>query len=185
MVDDVLPAITHIVNLSVQQSKFPSLYKKAKVIPLFKNGDPLRPVAILCIISKIIERVVFSQIVDYMNNNGYFHPNHHGFRANHSTTTAMIQMYDTWVQAVDKGELTGVCMLDMSAAFDVVDHDILLKKIKLYGFDQDAINWMKDYLSGRSQAVYIDGSLSSFLSSGNWGTSRVHLRSTVLYTFYK
>ena len=78
----------------------------------------------------------------------------------------MIQMYDTWVQAVDKGELAGVCMLDMSAAFDVVDHGILLNKLKLYGFDSEALKWMENYLSGRSQAVYIDGSvgsLSSFL----------------------
>ena len=78
----------------------------------------------------------------------------------------MIQMYDSWVQAVDKGDLTGVCMLDMSAAFDVVDHGILLSKLKLYGFDEMALQWMEDYLSGRSQAVYIDGSLSSFLPVG-------------------
>ena len=168
IVDDILPAVTHIVNISIQQSTFPSLYKMAKVIPLFKKDDPLlpknyRPVAILCIISKVIERVVFIQIVEYMNRNELFHPNHHGFRAHHSTTTAMVQMYDSWVQAVDKGELAGVCMLDMSAAFDVVDHEILLDKLKLYGFDKTSLKWMEDYLSGRSQAVYIDGSLSPFL----------------------
>ena len=99
-----------------------------------------------------------------MNTNNFFHPNHHGFRTHHSTSTAMIQMYDSWVQAVDKGELAGVCMLDMSAAFDVVDHGILLNKLQLYGFDDEAIMWMGGYLSGRTQAVYIDGSLSSFLA---------------------
>ena len=166
--EEILPAVTHIVNLSIQQSKFPSLYKMAKVIPLFKKDDPLspknyRPVAILCILSKVIERVVFMQIVEYMTKNSLFHPNHHGFRAHHSTTTAMIQMYDSWVQAADKGELTGVCMLDMSAAFDIVDHEILLKKMKLYGFDDKAYNWINNYLTGRTQAVYIDGSLSTFL----------------------
>ena len=98
-----------------------------------------------------------------MDSNNFFHPNHHGFRAKHSTSTAMIQMYDTWVQAVDKGELTGVCMLDMSAAFDVVDHDLLLSKLGLYGFDGRALEWMENYLSGRSQAVCIDGATSSFL----------------------
>ena len=169
MVDDILPAVTHIVNLSIQQAAFPSQYKIAKVIPLLKKDDPLepknyRPVAILCILSKVIERVIFCQIVEYMNTNNFFHPNHHGFRAHHSTSTAMIQMYDSWVQAVDKGELAGVCMLDMSAAFDVVDHGILLNKLQLYGFDDEAIMWMGGYLSGRTQAVYIDGSLSSFLA---------------------
>ena len=169
MVDDVLPAVTHIVNLSIQQAAFPSQYKIAKVIPLLKKDDPLdpknyRPVAILCILSKVIERAIFMQIVEYMNSNDLFHPNHHGFRAGHSTTTAMIQMYDSWVQAVDKGELTGVCMLDMSAAFDVVDHEILLSKLKLYGFDEKALQWVGNYLSGRIQALYIDGALSSFLA---------------------
>jgi hypothetical protein len=169
MVDDILPAVTHIVNLSIQHAAFPSLYKIAKVIPLHKKDDPLlpknyRPVAILCILSKVIERVIFLQIVEYMNCNNLFHPNHHGFRAHHSTSTAMIQMYDSWVQAVDKGELTGVCMLDMSAAFDVVDHAILLDKLKLYGFDDKSLKWMEDYLSGRTQAVYVDGALSPFLS---------------------
>ena len=62
----------------------------------------------------------------------------------------MTHMYDTWVQAVDKGDLVGVCMRDMSAAFDVVDHSILLEKLKLYWFDEGAVKWMKNYLSGRS-----------------------------------
>ena len=77
--------------------------------------------------------------------------------------SAMIQMYDTWVQAVDKGDFSGVCMLDMSAAFDVVDHEILVEKLKLHGFDEKAAMWMENYLSGRSQAVHVDGALSSFL----------------------
>ena len=97
MVDDILPAVTHIVNLSIQHAAFPSMYKIAKVIPLLKKDDPLepknyRPVAILCILSKVIERTIFIQIVEYMNTNEFFHPNHHGFRAGHSTSTAMIQM---------------------------------------------------------------------------------------------
>ena len=107
-------------------------------------------------------RSIFMQIIDYMEVNSLFHPNHHGFRSLRSTATAMLQMYDSWVQAVDKGCVTGVCMLDMSAAFDVVNHSVLLSKLALYGFDNNALEWMKDYLSGRSQAVYVDGCLSSF-----------------------
>ena len=167
MVDEIVPPVTHILNLSIQQAVFPSMYKVAKVIPLLKKGDPLeaknyRPVALLCIISKIIERAIYLQIVDYMNTNSFFHPNHHGFRSNHSTTTAMIQMYDCWVQAAEDKEITGVCMLDMSAAFDVVDHSILLDKLKLYGFDNISLAWVKNYLSGRTQSVYIDGVFSSY-----------------------
>ena len=142
---EILPAITHIVNLSIKHSVFPSFWKTAKVIPILKKGDPCepknyRPVAILPILSKILEKIISQQIIQYLNENDLFHPNHHGFRANHNTTTALIQMYDTWVESVEKGELVGVCMLDMSAAFDVVDHRILLNKMKVYGFDNTAIS---------------------------------------------
>ena len=160
MIDDILPAVTHIVNLSIQNSVFPSQYKVAKVIPLLKKDDPLepknyRPVAILPILSKVIERVIFVQIIEYMNTKEYFHPNNNGFRAHHSTSTAMIQMYDSWVQAVDKGEL-GVCMLDMLAAFDVVDHDILLSKLKLYEFDEDGLKTIS--LEEPNQFILMDPS---------------------------
>ena len=138
------------------------------MIPLLKKGDSLiaknyRPVAILPIFSKILERVIFMQIVEYMDINKLFHPNHHGFRKHHNTTTALLQMYDSWIEGVENSELVGVCMLDMSAAFDVVSHQILLDKMKLYGFKEGAINWIKSYLNNRKQCVYIDGCLSKCL----------------------
>ena len=116
--------------------------------------------AILPILSKILERVIFQQVVEYFASNDLFHPNHHGLRQHHNTCTALVQMYDGWVEAAERGDLTGVCMLDMSAAFDVVDHQLLLKKLRLYGFDQKSLGWMTSYLSGRTQSVCIDGTLS-------------------------
>ena len=168
VLDEILPAATHIVNLSLEAKEFPSSWKVAKVIPLLKKDDALdpknyRPVAILPILSKVLERVVFNQIVTYMDNHKYIHPNHHGFRANHNTCTAMLQMYDSWIDAVENDKMAGVCMLDMSAAFDIVDHELLLQKFSLYGFDENALQWINSYLSGRSQCVYIDGALSSLL----------------------
>ena len=165
---EILPSITHIVNLSITTSSFPKMYKSAKIIPLLKKGDPLdpknyRPVAILPIVSKIVERAVYLQIVEYMDLNGLLHSYHHGFRQHHNTTTALLCMYDSWIEAVDRGEYSGVCMLDMSAAFDVVSHRILLQKMTLYGFKESATSWMKSYLEDRQQCVYIDGCLSSFL----------------------
>ena len=164
--DEVTPAVTHIVNLSIGTSIFPSPWKISKVIPLHKKLDPLdpsnyRPVAILPIISKVLERIIFDQIVEYFDLNQLFHPNHHGFRAGHSTCTALLQMYDSWIEALEKDEMTGVCMLDMSAAFDVVSHRLLVDKLTLYGFDNTARSWMDSYLVGRSQCVYLDGSFSS------------------------
>ena len=86
--------------------------------------------------SKILERVVFKQVVEYVEGNGLLHPSHHGSRSRHSTSTAIIEMYDTWIDSIERGEMAGVMMIDLSAAFDLVDHPILLKK--LFEFVQSA-----------------------------------------------
>ena len=164
----ILPALTHLVNLSITSQTFPTVWKTAKIIPRYKKEDPLsppnyRPVAILPILSKILEKSIFLQIIEYMDTNQLIHPNHHGFRAAHSTTTGLIQMYDAWVEAVEHKQYTGVCFLDLSAAFDIVDHPLLLEKLKLYGFTDNSLNWMESYLSGRNQTVYIEGTQSNIL----------------------
>ena len=141
---EITPVITHIVNLSISQQAFPSMWKKAKVIPLLKKDNAMfpknyRPVSLLCVFSKVLERCVFSQMMSYFEEQDILHPFHHGFRPMHSTTTALIQMFDTWVDAFEHDEISAVIMLDMSAAFDVVDHDILLGKLKLYGLEENAL----------------------------------------------
>ena len=161
----LIPPITHIINLSIETHQFPSSWKVAKIIPLFKKGDPLnpksyRPVASLPILSKVLEKAVFLQVMDYMDSYQLLHPNHHGFRTGHSTTTCLIQLYDTWVEALDQGKYTGTCFLDLSAAFDIVDHSLLIEKLKLYGFTPGALGWVESYLKGRFQAVYIESFLS-------------------------
>ena len=166
---ELLPAITHIVNISISQAEFPLPWKISKVVPLLKKGDPLltknyRPVALLPIFSKILEKAVFLQVVKYLESNCLLNPNHHGCRQGHNTATALLQMYDQWLEEVDNDLMVGVMMVDLSAAFDMVDHSILLKKLELYGMDQQAVAWMNSYLSNRSQVVMVDGSLSPPLS---------------------
>ena len=161
-----------------------------KVIPLFKGKgcklDPknYRPVAILPILSKVLERAMFIQVLRHMDNNKYFNPSHHAYRSFHSTTTAMLQMYDTWLDALEGDDLAGVCMVDMSAAFDVVDTEILLEKLKLYGFDQNTIQWTLSYMTHRSQGVYIDGSMSSLLALEAGVPQRKYLGAYILYYFH-
>ena len=155
---EILPAVTHIINLSISTKKFPKSWKKSKIIPLHKKDDPLdpknyRPVAILPILSKVLERAVFNQFISYLDKNNLLHPNHHAYRSGHNTTTALVQMCDGWLNAVDSDKLVGACMLDMSAAFDVVDHDLLLNKLSLYGLDENSRSWVSSYLCGRSQSV--------------------------------
>ena len=92
---ELTPAITHILNLSISQRMFPSSWKLAKVVPLHKKEDPTlpknyRPVALLPILSKILEKAIFLQTVDYLETNDLLHPSHHGFRSCHNTCTALM-----------------------------------------------------------------------------------------------
>ena len=155
----ISPALTHIINLSISTSTFPRMWKHAKVIPLLKSStaDNLqpksyRPVALLPILSKVLEKVVFGQFVQYLEHNNLVHPNLHGSRAAHSTSTALIQLYDRWA---------GVLICDQSAVFDLCDHYLLVEKLKLLGMEDAAAAWVWSYLSGRRQSCFVDGKLSS------------------------
>ena len=92
-------------------------------------------------------------------------------------------MYTTWLDALDEGKMAGVCMIDMSAAFDVVDTNLLLEKLKLYGLDRNAQQWVWSYLTYRSQAVYIEGSLSGILPL-EAGVPQGSILGPVLYTIF-
>ena len=159
-----------------------------KVVLLHKKDDLLnpknyRPVGILSVLSKLLERAVFVQMIDYFEANKLLHPNHHGFWANHNTTTALLQMYDTWIEAMDRKEATGVCFLDMSAAFDMVNHSLLLKKLDLYGFDSTSSAWIESYLFERKQNVCIDGTCSS-MRSLNVGVPQGSIIGPLLYIIF-
>ena len=158
----------HIITLSIMQEKFPSSWKFAKVLPLHKKLSTLqmknyRPVAILSPLSKVLEKIIYEQVYHYFSANKIFHPNLHGYRKNRSTQTALLQMYDRWVQAASQGQVSGAVLLDLSAAFDLVSPDILLKKLEIYGLDRSFLNWIESYLTNRYQGVWIDHTMSSYL----------------------
>ena len=158
----------HIITLSIMQEKFPSSWKFAKVLPLHKKLSTLdmkncRPVAILSPLSKVLEKIIYEQVYNYFTANKIFHPNLQGYRKNRSTQTALLQMYDRWVQAASKGHVSGAVLLDLSAAFDLVSPDILLQKLEIYGLDKSFLAWIESYLTNRYQGVWIDHVMSSFL----------------------
>ena len=158
----------HIITLSIQQKKFPSGWKLSKVIPLHKKNCKMdrqnfRPVAILSPLSKILEKIVYEQIYEYFSKNKIFHPSMHGYRQHRSTQTAMLSMYDRWVTAAAGGHVSGVVLLDLSEAFDLVEPNLLIQKLRIYGLDEDYLSWVESYLTDRYQAVWIDHVLSQFL----------------------
>ena len=82
-------------------------------------------------------------MIEYLEINNLLHANHHRFRSHHNTTTALIQMYDYWIEDLERKNYSGVCLIDMSAAFDMVNKELLLKKMDLYGFDHKSIKWIQ------------------------------------------
>ena len=92
-------------------------------------------------LGKIVEYVVHSQVYLHFKENALFHSNHHGFLPNHSTATALIQLHDMLLDAAESKEFSAALLLDLSAAFDIVDHQILLEKLAIYNFDEKAIEW--------------------------------------------
>ena len=118
--EEITPAVTHIINLSISTNNFPSVYKWSKVTPLLKKNtlDPIlpssyRPVNQLVSISKIVERVVFGQLVEYLEENSLLHPNQQGGRAGHSTTSKLIQMHNQWMEDLEDGKTIAVIMVGL------------------------------------------------------------------------
>ena len=105
---------------------------------------------------KLEEYALAEQIVEHFIKNKLFHPNHHRGLPNHSTAAALIQMVDLWIEAAEKRELSGVCMIDQSAAYDLLDHFLFPKKLREYNFDDASIDWIQSYLGDRKQFVKIE-----------------------------
>ena len=112
-------------------------------------------------LSKPLENHINKWIHKHFNQFNLFHPNQSGFRAKHSCHTAITNLVEQWLSNINKNEITGVLIVDFMKAFDVIDHDLLLKKLKLYGFSKSALELISSFLSDRKQIVSINGSESS------------------------
>ena len=160
------PSITYIINKSIESGVFPCTWKNAKVNPIFKTGDKdnvnnYRPISILPTLSKIIEKWTATKLMSYLDKYKLLHKNQSGFRKNHSTESALILMTDTWLKAINEGKLVGCAMIDFRKAFDLVDHNLLLNKLRIYRFNYLSLSWFKSYLSNRTQHVVINNLSSS------------------------
>ena len=154
------PGITYMINKSLASGVFPGIWKHAKVNPIFKAGSKddvnnYRPISILPTLSKIIEKWIQIKLMSYLNKHTLLHENQSGFRKSHSTESALILMTDTWLKAINEGKLVGCAMIDFRKAFDLFDHQLLLKKLRIYQFSDMSLSWFKSYLSNRTQQVVI------------------------------
>ena len=155
--------ITYICNRSLNEGYLPKSQKAALVFPLLKKDNldecelkSYRPVSNLTFLSKLIERIVSLQLTHYLDENKLLPPHQSAYRRFHSTETALLKVYSNFTDAIDRGEVALLGLLDLSAAFDTVDYSILIERLQsTHGISKTAISWIKSYLFDRVQTVIV------------------------------
>lgn len=165
----LLPCLTMLVNRALVEG-MPLVYRHALVSPrLKKKGSDresmsnYRPVSQLHFLSKLIERVVARRLTEYLTVNELFDSNQAAYRSNHLCETVVTHLCDAALRGMDTGRVTALLLLDLSSAFDTVDHSILLECLSSIGVQGEALRWFSNYLTSRSQSVCIEGSVSALL----------------------
>ena len=188
-IDSFLPIITHIVNTSISTGIFPDSLKHAIVTPILKKPSAdinelanYRPVSNLPFLSKVIEKVIVSRITAHMDDHNLWESHQSAYRSGHSTETALLSIKNDIMLAIGDKKGVFLVLLDLSAAFDTVDHQILLRTIsESIGLTGKALSWFRSYLNNRSCSVCIDGEFSH-TQSLEYGVPQ---GSTGIYNLYK
>ena len=165
----ILQPIVHICNLSLANGIFQQLLKIAKVIPLYKGSDAslfsnYRPISVLPVFSKMLEKVMYIRLIEYLNTNKILYSFQFGFRKNHPAAMALIIRVDRISKALENGVFVIGLFRDFSKSFDTINYHILFAKLYLYGIRGCLLDRFKSYLTDRKQYVYYNGYPSSMLT---------------------
>ena len=180
--------LSELFNLSIASGVYPDPLKIAKVLPIYKKGEHAdmnnyRPISILSHINKIFETIISKQIKHFLSKHGTLYKYQYGFRENHSTDHALIEIVDNIKLSVDSGKLAGGIFVDLTKAFDTVNHNILLEKLNNIGIRGTPNNLIKSYLSNRLQYVEIGNTKSNLLSI-NCGVPQGSVLGPLLFILY-
>ena len=160
--EDIAPIIQIIFDRSLKTGKLPADWMKANVMPVFKKGDKslaanYRPISLTCILCKVLEHILASNIVKHLDGQGILYDLQHGFREKRSCETQLIMLIEDLARNASVGKQTDIILLDFSKAFDKVNHSKLLWKLHQYGIRGHVLNWVRAFLGSRSQRVVIEG----------------------------
>ena len=160
--EEIAPIIKVIFDRSLQTGKLPADWMTANVMPVFKKGDKslaenYRPISLTCILCKVLEHILASNIIRHLDGQGILYDLQHGFREKRSCETQLIMLIEDLARSASLGKQTDIILLDFSKASDKVNHSKLLWKLHQYGIRGQVLNWVRAFLGSRSQRVVIDG----------------------------
>jgi len=163
--DILAPVLSVMCNASMQSGKFPDIHKQATVFPRLKkptldayDANSYRPISNLSFVSKLVERAVATRLVKHAENNKLFPNRQSAYRRHHSTETAVVCVMNDIIRSIDRGEITALVLLDLTAAFDTVDHQTLIDVLhRRFAIDGVPLSWFESYLTNRMQSFTVDG----------------------------
>ena len=155
-IEILAPSLIQLFNWSLSVGHFPDNWKTA-----LEDKSNYRPISVLPVVSRLFEKLVFSQLHSYFNDNKLIFSDQSGFRSLHSTLTSLLRCTNDWHLNIDKGLYTAAVYIDLKKAFDTVDHEILLSKLEYYGVKGKGFRWFHSSLANRSQFCRVNGQISS------------------------
>uniref|UniRef100_A0A3B3C2G3 Reverse transcriptase domain-containing protein n=1 Tax=Oryzias melastigma TaxID=30732 RepID=A0A3B3C2G3_ORYME len=187
-IDYIIKPVTYICNLSIQTGVFPEGMKRAKVIPIYKSDDQCdlknyRPISLLSQFAKILEKLFHKRLYNYLENHNILCEQQYGFRPNRTTTLALIDLVENISNAIDNKQYAIGVFLDLTKAFDTINHHLLLRKLYCYGIRGVAFSWIKSYIENRQQYVHING-VDSELQIVTCGVPQGSVLSPLLFIIY-
>jgi len=191
VVSELAPFLTELVNRSLSTGCVPEVFREAYITPRLKKVDldpsdvrSYRPISNLSVISKLLEKLVARQLLSHLNSTGLLPSLQSAYRANHSTETAVLKVLSDILLDIDSGDLSALVLLDLSAAFDTVDHEILLRRLDTsFLVSGTALHWFESYLSNRRQHVRV-GSTSSPSTRMVCGVPQGSVLGAILFLIY-
>lgn len=187
-IDILSVPLHHIINHAINSGSYPNVLKIARVVPVYKTGDPnnpnsYRPISVLSVINTIFEKLISIQLKKYLQENHVICPQQHGFVPNRTTSSAVVTLAQVINSALHKNQLAIGVFLDIKKAFDSVNHSILINKLEKYGIIGNSLKFFASYLSSRKQKVVIDNHHSSY-SDLTCGVPQGSVLGPILFSLY-